>query len=76
MKSIDLRLPVQRLCAQYPELVAIMRELGFVEITKPGILTTAGRFMTLPKGAAMRKIRMEAVRQKLTDSGFEIIGEE
>lgn len=49
MKSIDLRQPIQKLCAQYPELIDIMRELGFTEITEPGMLATAGRFMTIPK---------------------------
>lgn len=76
MKSIDLRQPVQKLCAQYPELIDIMRRLGFTEITKPGMLATAGRFMTLPKGAAMRNIGMDTIRQELKNNGFEIIEEE
>ena len=33
----------------------ILAEIGFVDILKPGMLNTAGRFMTIPKGAAMRK---------------------
>lgn len=73
MKKIDLRQPVQKLCAQYPELVDIMRQLGFAEITKPGMLATAGRFMTIPKGAAMRRIDMDTIRQTLAENGFEII---
>jgi signal recognition particle subunit SEC65 len=73
MKRIDLRQSVQKLCNQYPELVDIMRQLGFEEITKPGMLATAGRFMTIPKGAAMRRISMDTIRQALTDNGFEIM---
>lgn len=32
MKSIDLLLPVQRLCTQYSELIDILSGLGFAEI--------------------------------------------
>jgi hypothetical protein len=76
MKSIDLRQPIQKLCAQYPELIDIMRGLGFTEIMNPGMLATAGRFMMLPKGAAMRNIGMETIRQELKNNGFEIIEQE
>ncbi len=76
MKSIDLSQPIQKLCAQYPELIDIMRGLGFTEITKPGMLATAGRFMTIPKGAVMRNIGMDKIRQALKDNGFEMIDEE
>lgn len=76
MKSIDLRQSVQQLCAQYPELIEIMRSLGFTEIVKPGMLATAGRLMTIPKGAAMKRIGMDNVLQVLKENGFEIIGEE
>ena len=76
MKRIDLRQPVQQLCAQHPELIEIMRSLGFAEITKPGMLATAGRFMTIPKGAAMRGIGMEDIRRELEESGFEVVEEE
>jgi len=71
-KTIDLRQPVQKLCEQYPQLTDIMRQLGFTEIVKPGMLSTVGRFMTIPKGAAMRGVDMETVRQTLKENGFEI----
>jgi hypothetical protein len=76
MKRIDLRQPVQKLCAQYPELIDIMGQLGFAEITKPGMLATVGRFMTIPKGAAMRGIDMDTIKRTLKDNGFEIAEEE
>ena len=76
MKRIDLDKPVQKLCAEYPEMIGIMRELGFADITKPGMLATAGRFMTIPKGAAMKKIDMATIKQTLEAHGFEIIGGE
>jgi N-dimethylarginine dimethylaminohydrolase len=75
LKTIDLRQPVQKLCSEYPELKDIMKEMGFADITKPGMLATAGRFMTIPKGAAMRKISMDAIKQTLKEYGFEVLEE-
>lgn len=72
MKLIDLSLPVQKLCAEFPELKDVLYGLGFTEITKPGMLATAGRFMTIPKGTAMKKINMETVLQALKENGFQI----
>ena len=67
MKALDLTQPVKTLCEQYPELIDTMRQLGFAEIIKPGMLATVGRFMTIPKGAAMRRIGMETVRNTLKE---------
>ena len=47
------------ICKEHPEVIAIMKDLGFENITNPGMLNTAGRFMTIPKGAAMKQISME-----------------
>lgn len=71
MKLLDLSLPVQKLCAKFPELIDILYKLGFTEITKPGMLATAGRFMTIPKGAAMKRIDMDTILEALGESGFE-----
>ena len=49
-----------------------MEELGFKDITKPGMLNTAGRFMTLSKGAAMKGINMAVIREELMKHGFSI----
>lgn len=52
MKTLDLSQSVYTLCAKNEELAVILKQIGFTDITKPGMLTTAGRFMTIPKGAA------------------------
>ncbi len=49
-----------------------MQELGFTDITKPGMLNTAGRFMTLPKGAAMKGISLDAIKAAFEKSGFTV----
>lgn len=73
-KMLNLDKPVYELCTQHPELAQIMAEMGFQDITKPGMLATAGRFMTIPKGAAMKKIPLETVVAALRERGYLIEG--
>ncbi len=72
IKSIDLSRSVHSLCSEYPEIASIMARLGFTDIVKPGMLATAGRFMTIPKGAAMKNIDMDKIKAALIQNGFEL----
>ncbi len=71
-KPVDLSKSVYEICKDRPEIVEIMRELGFENIANPGMLNTAGRFMTIPKGAAMKNIPMEKVKEFFISKGYEI----
>lgn len=73
MKRIDLNKTVYELSKDDPEIVEVLSELGFKDIAKPGMLTTAGRFMTIPKGAAMKKIDLSMIKQELIRRGYEIV---
>ena len=73
-KSIDLRKSVFDICQEYPEIPDLLFELGFHDIVKPGMLHTAGRFMTIPKGAAMKKIDLMQVKMMLEERGFQVFG--
>ena len=72
--EIDLSKTVYELSREYPEIVDIMKELGFESITNEGMLNTAGRFMTIPKGAAMKGISMEKISQAFESKGYSIKG--
>ncbi len=72
-RILDLDTPVHALCEKYPELPAILHEIGFSDITKPGMLNTVGRFMTLSKGAAMKKISMETIVKTLREHGYNVL---
>lgn len=75
-KPLDLNQSVYTLCTQYPELTDTLLRLGFADITKPGMLQTAGRFMTLKKGAAMKGIDLNTIRARLRALGYDMKGEE
>ncbi len=63
MKVLDFKKSLKEIVEEYPEVVDIMEELGFSEIVKPGMINTVGRVMTIPKGALMRGIDLEKIKE-------------
>jgi len=72
-KRIDLNRSVYELTEEYPELIGILGDIGFTDITKPGMLQSAGRFMTIPKGAKLKRFDLEDIRAALAQRGFTTI---
>lgn len=75
-KILDLGRTVHALAHEYPEVIEILKELGFENITNPVMMNTAGRVMTLPKGAAMRGVSLEEMIDVFRRKGFQIINRE
>ena len=75
-KIIDLEKSVYELTQEFPEVIELMRGLGFTEITKKGMLTSVGRIMTIPKGAKLKHIEMEDIVRRFVDTGFTVKGYE
>ncbi|WP_019640174.1 DUF1858 domain-containing protein [Paenibacillus fonticola] len=71
-KVIDLSKTVYELCSADPEIIDIMVGLGFEQLAKPGMLQSAGRFMTIPQGARLRKVDMESIIAAFRANGYEI----
>lgn len=69
-KALDLNKAVYQLCIQDPQVMSILTKLGFSDIVKPGMLETAGRFMTIPKGADLKKIEMDRIKKEFADNGY------
>lgn len=72
-KIINLTKSVYEICREYPEVVDVMKELGFENIASSGMLNTVGRFMTIPKGAVMKNISLDRVKEVFSNKGYEII---
>jgi hypothetical protein len=72
IKTIDFSKTVYELCKEDPQVIEIMKELGFEQITNPASLNTVGRFMTLPQGAAMRGIDLERIKDEFIKRGYEL----
>jgi hypothetical protein len=71
-REIDFTKTVYELYSADPQIADILAKAGFTDILKPGMINTAGRFMTIPKGAAMKKIDIEIVKQLFISHGYSI----
>ncbi|NJD03141.1 MAG: DUF1858 domain-containing protein [Ruminiclostridium sp.] len=72
-KTIDFSKSVYELCKQDPQAAEIMRGLGFEQITNTASLNTVGRFMTIPKGAVMKGIDLDKIKEEFSRKGYIII---
>ncbi|KAF0091847.1 MAG: hypothetical protein FD141_31 [Fusobacteria bacterium] len=72
-KEIDLKKSVYELVKTYPEIKTTLVELGFKDIVLPGMLETAGRIMTIEKGAKMKQFDIKDIIKKLEDKGYKVV---
>jgi hypothetical protein len=72
-KVIDLSKSVYELSKENPEIIEVMKELGFDNIANPAMLNTMGKFMTIPKGAAMKKIDLNLIKDNFAKRGYTIL---
>jgi len=71
-KAIDFSKTVYELCKEDLQVIEVMKELGFEQITNPVTLNTVGRFMTIPKGAAMKNIELGKIKEEFSRRGYSI----
>ncbi|ABO50132.1 conserved hypothetical protein [Desulforamulus reducens MI-1] len=69
-KILNLQKSLFELVREHPDIANIMHELGFKDIVKPAMLNTAGRVMTIPKGAALKKIDLDTIKQTFQEKGY------
>ncbi len=50
-----------------------MKEIGFTDITKTGMINTVGKVMTISKGSRMKNIDMDYIKETFRSKGYEII---
>lgn len=73
MTKISINDTILKICIQYPEIKEIMKELGFKDIVKPGMIQSVGRFMTIKKGSEMKKINMDIIAETFKNYNFELV---
>ena len=71
-KIINLNDSIYEINNKYPEIKEILYNLGFTDIVKPGMINTAGRFMTLKKGSQMKKIDLNLIKDTLDKNGYTV----
>ena len=73
MKNISINEPVTSLVEKYPDLKNILKDIGFSEITNPLALSSVGKIVSIKKGAGIKNIGLDIIREKLQEGGFNLI---
>jgi hypothetical protein len=71
MKKVDLNKSLFEITEQYPELIPVLKDLGFAGVANPVMRTTHGRIMTIVKGCEHLGLKLEDVVKALKEKGFE-----
>lgn len=72
MIKLSINVPIKKLVDQHPKVLDIMVSLGFKHIAEPAMLNTAGRIITIKKGAEKHKLDLEFVKERFLEDGFEL----
>ena len=70
MKEIDLEKSVHELTEAYPELIDILKGLGFFGVASTIARNTLGRVTTIPQGCQKQGQDLTEVVKKLEEAGF------
>lgn len=70
---VSLKDNVDEIVRKHPEAVDILVKLGFSDIANPLMRSTMGKFMTLPKASAMKKIPLEDILRAFSEKGIEVM---
>lgn len=72
LKHIDLNKNVYELTETYPELIEILKEMGFLGVANPIARKTLGKLTTIPKGCKKQGKDLNDVIKKLKELGFKV----
>lgn len=72
MKEIDLKKNLYELTEAYPELIEILKGMGFFGVANPLVRKTLGRVTTIPQGCEKQKKDLNEVIKELQEAGFTV----
>ena len=72
MKEIDLEKTVYELTETYPELIEILKELGFTGVVNLVVRKTLGRMTTITQGCKKQGKNLNEVIKVLEEKGFKV----
>ena len=72
MKEIELKKSVYELTETYPELISILKEMGFFGVANPVVRNTLGRVTTIPQGCEKQGKDLAEAIKELGKQGFTV----
>jgi len=73
VKRIDIDKTLYELTAQYPELVDLLADIGFMGVKNPIIRKTLGKKTTLREGCKKQKKNLDDVVKMLEGNGYTVL---
>ncbi|MFA9396738.1 MAG: DUF1858 domain-containing protein [Clostridiaceae bacterium] len=70
-KIIDSSKTIYELAKENNDFIEIMKKLDFEAITEAKMINSAGRIMTLSKGAKMKNINIDIIKNEFEKRGYE-----
>jgi hypothetical protein len=70
MKELDATSTIFELTSQYPELIEILAEIGFLGVKNPMIRKTLGKKTSLIEGCRKQGKDLHEVKARLREQGF------
>jgi len=71
-KHIDLKRNVYELTETYPELIEVLKEMGFLGVINPIPRKTLGKITTIPQGCKKQGKDLNEVIIRLKELGFKV----
>ena len=72
MRQIDLDASIYDLTEEYPELIEILKEMGFFGVARPVVRNTLGKVTTLAQGCERQGKDLGEVISTLETRGFTV----
>jgi len=72
LKHINLKKNVYELTETYPELIEILKEMGFLGVANPVARKTLGKITTIPQGCKKQGKDLNEVIKKFKELGFKV----
>lgn len=72
MNTLKLGDTVYKILSENPGLDLILKDIGFPDIVNPILRNTAGKFMTLEKGAKLKGVNIETLKRELSQRGYTV----
>ncbi len=72
LKQIDLNKNVYELTETYPELIEVLKEMGFLGVANPIARKTLGKLTTIPQGCKKQGKDLNEVIKKLKELRFKL----
>ncbi len=72
LKLIDLKKNVYELTEAYPELIEVLKEMGFLGVANQIARKTLGKLTTIPQGCKKQGKDLNEVIKELKELGFKV----